>query len=131
MDISSLRERANVTALSVSELNNYIKNFIDSSRALNAVSVTGEISNFTDHRSGHLYFSLKDTDAQIRAVMFRSARSRLKFVPEDGMKVTVTGSVSVYPQSGTIQLYVNSMTPDGIGALYKAYEQLKEKLFNE
>ena len=131
MDISALRDRPSQGALTVTELNNFIKNLIDSNRTLAAISVTGEISNFTDHRSGHLYFSLKDSDAQIRAVMFRSARSRLKFIPTEGMKVTVHGSVSLYPQGGTVQLYVNTMVPDGLGALYKAYEQLKEKLAEE
>lgn len=130
MDISFLRERAK-DSYTVAELNNYIKNLLDYDKTLSAVSVTGEISNLTDHRSGHLYFSLKDADAQIKAVMFRSQRSRLKFVPEDGMLVTVRGSVSVYPQGGTVQFYVNTMTPDGTGELYKAYEQLKNKLFNE
>ncbi len=131
MDISALRDRPGQGALTVTELNNFIKNLIDSNRTLAAISVTGEISNFTDHRSGHLYFSLKDSDAQIRAVMFRSARSRLKFAPAEGMKVTVHGSVSLYPQGGTVQLYVSTMAPDGLGALYKAYEQLKEKLAEE
>ena len=131
MDISALRDRPAQGALTVTELNSFIKNLIDSNRTLAAISVTGEISNFTDHRSGHLYFSLKDSDAQIRAVMFRSARSRLKFIPTEGMKVTVRGSVSLYPQGGTVQLYVNTMAPDGLGALYKAYEQLKERLAEE
>ncbi len=131
MDISALRDRPAQGALTVTELNSFIKNLIDSNRTLAAISVTGEISNFTDHRSGHLYFSLKDSDAQIRAVMFRSARSRLKFIPTEGMKVTVHGSVSLYPQGGTVQLYVNTMAPDGLGALYKAYEQLKERLAEE
>ncbi len=131
MDISSLRDRQPRGAFTVSELNNYIKSFIDSDRTLGSVSVTGEISNFTDHRSGHLYFSIKDSDAQIKAVMFRSSRSRLKFTPTDGMKVTVHGSISVYAQTGSLQLYASTMEPDGIGALYKAYEQLKEKLYSE
>lgn len=131
MDISSLRDRQSQGVFSISELNNLIKSYIDSNRTFGSVSVTGEISNFTDHRSGHLYFSLKDTNAQIKAVMFRSARSRLKFLPSDGMKVTVHGSVSLYPQTGTVQLYVSTMAPDGVGALYKAYEQLKEKLSDE
>lgn len=135
MDISSLRDRS-TGSMTVSELNNRIKILIDGDRVLSAVSVTGEISNFVDHRSGHLYFTLKDSDAQIKAVMFRSARAKLKFKPEEGMKVTVHGSVSLYPQGGSVQLYANAMAPDGIGALYKAYEQLKEKLaleglFNE
>ena len=131
MDISALRDRPSQGALTVTELNNYIKNLIDSNRTLAAITVTGEISNFTDHRSGHLYFTLKDSDAQIRAVMFRSARAKLKFDPQEGMKVTVHGAVSLYPQGGTVQLYVNAMAPDGLGALYKAYEQLKAKLADE
>lgn len=131
MDISFLRERQNVSSLTVTELNNHIKSLIDSDRTLSAVTVTAEISNLTDHRSGHLYFTLKDSEAQIKAVMFRSSRQRLKFMPEDGMKVTVHGSVSLYQQGGAVQLYANNMTPDGVGALYKAYEQLKEKLAEE
>ena len=131
MDISFLRERQTATSLTVTELNSYIKNLIDSDRNLSAVTVTGEISNLTDHRSGHLYFTLKDIDSQIKAVMFRSSRQRLKFMPEEGMKVTVHGSVSVYSQGGSVQLYANNMTPDGVGALYKAYEQLKQKLSAE
>lgn len=131
IDISALREREVKSTLTVTELNNFIKNLFDSNRTLSAISVSGEISNFTDHRSGHLYFSLKDSDAQIKAVMFKSQRMRLKFAPEAGMKVVVHGSVSVYPQTGSIQIYVNSMEPDGIGALYLAYEQLKERLFSE
>ena len=131
MDISSLRERAQPGAFSVSELNEYIKRLFDSDRTLNAVSVKGEISNFVNHRSGHLYFSLKDADGQIRAVMFRSSAQRMKFIPENGMRVILHGSVSVYQRDGSYQLYVNSMEPDGIGALYLAYEQLKEKLSAE
>ena len=127
MDISSLRERES-GAITVSELNDYIKNVFDSSRFLSSVTIKGEISNFTYHKSGHLYFSLKDSDAQIKAVMFRSSASRLKFMPESGMKVIAHGAVSVYQRDGVYQLYVSSMQPDGIGALYLAYEQLKEKL---
>ena len=127
MDISSLRERGS-GAITVSELNDYIKNVFDSSRFLSSVTIKGEISNFTYHKSGHLYFSLKDSDAQIKAVMFRSSASRLKFMPESGMKVIAHGAVSVYQRDGVYQLYVSSMQPDGIGALYLAYEQLKEKL---
>lgn len=130
MDISNLRERQSAP-LSVSELNNYIKNAFDSDRLLSAVSVRGEISNFINHRSGHLYFSLKDDEGQIRAVMFRSRASSLKFMPENGMRVSVHGSVTVYPRDGSYQIYVNSMQPDGIGALYLAYEQLKERLAAE
>lgn len=131
MDISSLRERSSPSALTVSELNGYIKKIFDSDRTLSAVTVKGEISNFVNHKSGHLYFSLKDTDSQIRAVMFRSSAQRLKFLPENGMKVVLHGSVTVYQRDGSYQLYVNSMEPDGIGALYLAYEQLKERLSGE
>ena len=131
MDISSLREREIKDALTVTELNSYIKNLFDSNRTLVALSVSGEISNFVEHRSGHLYFSLKDSEAQIKAVMFKSNSMRLKFKPESGMKVIVHGSVSLYTGTGSIQIYVNSMEPDGIGSLYLAYEQLKEKLHRE
>ncbi len=131
MDISSLRERNVSGAFTVSELNGYIKNIFENDRTLTAVTVKGEISNFTNHRSGHLYFSLKDEEGQIRAVMFRSRAQSLKFMPESGMKVTVHGSVTVYPRDGSYQIYVNSMQPDGIGALYLAYEQLKAKLLSE
>ncbi len=131
MDISFLRDRETSGALSVTELNALIKKLLDTNKTLSAVSVTGEISNLKDHGSGHLYFSLKDSGAQIRAVMFRFQRSKLKFIPEDGMKVTLHGSVSIYEQTGAVQIYVNSMEPDGVGALYLAYEQLKEKLSKE
>ena len=131
MDISSLRERGKPDAFTVSELNNYIKNIFENNRTLSSVTVRGEISNFTNHRSGHLYFSLKDADGQIRAVMFKSRAMTLKFMPESGMKVIIHGSVTVYPRDGSYQIYVSSMQPDGIGALYLAYEQLKEKLLAE
>ena len=131
MDISSLRTRKTDYSMGVGELNQYIKNMFDDNRMLNAISVRGEISNFVNHRSGHLYFSLKDSEGQIRAVMFRSSAQSLKFMPENGTKVIVRGTVSVYTKDGSYQIYVNSMQPDGIGALYLAYEQLKERLFNE
>ncbi len=131
IDINSLRERDNVEILSVSGLNNYIKSIFENNRTLTSVSVRGEISNFVNHRSGHLYFSLKDADGQVRAVMFRSRAMTLKFMPESGMKVIVHGSVTVYPRDGSYQIYVSSMQPDGIGALYLAYEQLKTKLSYE
>ena len=131
MDISSLRERTGADAMSVSELNGYIKSLIDGNRTLSSVTVRGEISNFKYHSSGHLYFSLKDEEGQIRAVMFRSSAARLKFRPESGMRVIAHGSVSVFVRDGSYQLYVNGMQPDGIGALYLAYEQLKEKLAGE
>ncbi len=95
---------------------------------LAAVTVRGEISNFVAHSSGHFYFSLKDEAGQIKCVMFRSSASRLKFMPENGMKVTAHGSVSVYSQGGSYQFYVNTLSADGIGTLYLMYEQLKAKL---
>ena len=127
MDISALRERSD-SAMSVSELNNFIKSMFDSNRLLGSVHVRGEISNFTNHRSGHFYFSLKDESGQIKAVMFRSSAMRLKFIPENGMKVTVYGSITVFPRDGVYQLYATSMQPDGVGALYLAYEQMKARL---
>lgn len=131
IDINSLRERDNADILSVSALNNYIKKLFENNKTLTSVSVRGEISNFVNHRSGHLYFTLKDADGQIRSVMFRSRALTLKFMPESGMKVIVHGSVTVYPRDGSYQLYATSMQPDGIGALYLAYEQMKERLAKE
>ncbi len=127
MDISFLRERVD-TALSVSELNQMIKGMFESNRLLSSLNIRGEISNFVNHRSGHLYFSLKDDDGQISAVMFKSSAQKLKFIPENGMKVIVHGAVTVYPRSGSYQIYVTSIQPDGVGALYLAYEQLKSRL---
>ena len=131
IDINSLRDRENITPFSVSDLNEYIKSIFENNRTLSSVTVRGEISNFVNHRSGHLYFSLKDSDGQIRAVMFRSRAQTLRFMPESGMKVIVHGSVTVYPRDGSYQLYVSSMQPDGIGALYLAYEQMKARLAEE
>ena len=128
MDISAFRERSAPEVLSVSGLNNLIKGIFDSNRVLSSVSVRGEISNFKAHSSGHLYFSLKDDGGQIRSVMFRGSASILRFVPENGMRVIAQGSVTVYPKDGSYQLYVSYMQPDGIGALYLAYEQLKQRL---
>lgn len=131
IDINSLRERDNRDIFSVSDLNEYIKSLFENNRTLSSVSVRGEISNFVNHRSGHLYFSIKDADGQIRAVMFRSKAMSLKFIPESGMKVIIHGSVTVYPRDGSYQIYVSSMQPDGIGALYLAYEQMKARLAEE
>ncbi len=131
MDISALRERSEPRPLTVTELNLYIKRIFERDATLTAVSVRGEISNFVNHRTGHFYFSLKDSDGQVRAVMFRSSAIRLKFMPENGMKVVLHGSVNLYTKDGSYQIYVNSIEPDGVGALYLAYEQLKSKLENE
>lgn len=122
----------NTLVLSVSQLNRYIKMNFDADENLANIFVSGEISNFTNHyRTGHLYFTLKDDSAAVRAVMFNSSAKRLKFMPEDGMKVIARGRVSVYEASGQYQLYVDDMQPDGVGALNLAYEQLKEKLQKE
>ena len=102
---------------------------IDNDELLVSVCVRGEISNFTNHyKTGHFYMTLKDEASLIKAVMFRGNASKLKFLPENGMKVIVTGRVSAYIRDGQYQIYIDSMEPDGIGALYIAYEQLKKKL---
>lgn len=122
----------NTLVLSVSQLNRYIKMNFDADENLANIFISGEISNFTNHyRTGHLYFTLKDDSAAVRAVMFNSSAKRLKFMPEDGMKVIARGRVSVYEASGQYQLYVDDMQSDGVGALNLAYEQLKEKLQKE
>ena len=122
----------NTLVLSVSQLNRYIKMNFDADKNLANIFISGEISNFTNHyRTGHLYFTLKDDSAAVRAVMFNSSAKRLKFTPEDGMKVIARGRVIVYEASGQYQLYVDDMQPDGVGALNLAYEQLKEKLQKE
>lgn len=114
--------------LTVTELTTYIKQLVDSDMLLSNVWIAGEISNFKYHTSGHMYFSLKDQGAVIKCVMFRTQNSRLKFRPEEGMRIIARGYVSVYPQGGAYQLYVDDMQPDGTGALYMAFEQLKIKL---
>ena len=118
--------------ISVSELNEYIKLVLEHDELLMNVYVKGEISNFTNHyKTGHMYFSLKDAGGAVKAVMFRGNAIRLKFMPENGMKVLVSGRVGVFPRDGQYQIYVDSMEPDGIGALALAFEQLKQKLEKE
>jgi exodeoxyribonuclease VII large subunit len=117
--------------ISVSELNEYVKMLIDNDEILAHLCVRGEISNFTNHRTGHFYLTLKDEGSLIKAVMFRGYASKLKFLPENGMKVIVRGRVSAFVRDGQYQIYIESMEPDGIGALYIAYEQLKRKLTAE
>ena len=114
--------------LSVTQLNEYIKMLFDGNKLLSNVLVKGEISNFTNHRTGHFYFSLKDEGGLIRAVMFKTYAASLPFVPEDGMKVTVHGRVSSFVRDGQYQIYVTDIQPDGVGSLYIAFEQLKRKL---
>jgi len=119
------------STITVTQLNTYIKAIIDENPPLNNLYVVGEISNFKHHISGHMYFTLKDSQTQIKAVMFKGCALKLKFNPEDGMKVICRGRVSVFEKSGQYQLYVEDMQPDGLGALNLAYEQLKEKLSKE
>ena len=114
--------------ISVTELNLYIKNKLDSDPLLSGLLVRGEISNFKRYSSGHCYFTLKDIGGAVRAVMFNSSAQRLKFAPTDGMKVIASGRVSLYERDGQYQLYVTSLEPDGLGTLHLAYEQLKARL---
>ncbi len=114
--------------VTVTELNEYLKMSIENDGHLQGIFIKGEISNFTNHRSGHLYFTLKDEGGCLFSVMFRSAAAKLKFMPENGMKVICGGRISVFVKNGQYQLYVETMEPDGVGALYIAYEQLKRKL---
>ena len=120
------------SVLTVSQINTYLKSLIDQDYNLKNIYVSGEISNFTNHyRTGHFYFTLKDEKASVKAVMFRFAAERLRFVPEYGMKVLVRCSASLYERDGVYQLYCEDMQPDGVGALTIAFEQLKERLSKE
>ena len=116
---------------SVSELNGRIKSLIDSDPALDGVYVRGELSNYKIYPSGHHYFTMKDAEGTLRCVMFKGSAGKLRFRPENGMQVIAFGRVTVYPRDGAYQLYCSSITPDGVGDLYVAFEQLKEKLFKE
>ena len=118
--------------LSVSQINFYIKNLFDADSRLFNVLIAGEISNFTNHyRSGHFYFTLKDDSSAIKAVMFARSAQRVRFVPENGMRVVCKGRVGVFERDGIYQLYVDDMQPEGAGALALAFEQLKKKLSSE
>ena len=121
----------NSNYITVSEVNKYIKDIINNDLLLKKVYLRGEISNFKAHSRGHYYFTLKDENSRIAAVMFAFNNKNLKFVPYDGMKVLVTGKIDVYEASGSYQIYVEDMSPDGIGALYVAFEELKKKLNSE
>jgi len=117
--------------ITVTELTKYIKDKLENDELLSNLLIAGEISNFHHHGSGHMYFTLKDKKTQINSVMFKSANQHLQFEPEDGMKILATGYVSLYEPRGQYQLYVQSLQPDGIGALHIAFEQLKERLQKE
>ena len=116
---------------SVSQINRYIKMLIDKDAYLNNITVRGEITNFKAHYTGHFYFTLKDETSTIKCVMFKSMASLVKFKPADGMKVVITGQVSLFDRDGTYQIYCKTMVPEGVGELYLANEQLKEKLAKE
>ena len=118
-------------AISVTDLNKYIKDKIANDEALNNVLVKGEISNFKNHYTGHMYFTLKDENSLIKCIMFKTYTSNLKFMPKDGMKVMVFGTVSVFERDGVYQIYCKAMQEDGMGSLYTAYKELKAKLEKE
>lgn len=120
------------SALTVSQLNTYVKMMFDSDSRLKRICVVGEISNFVNHyKTGHCYFSLKDEKSAVKAVMFAGSVQYLKFRPENGMRVYITGRVSVFERDGVYQIYAESMEPEGVGALMIAFEQLKKKLTAE
>ena len=117
-----------INPITVTELNKYVKDSIAQDEFLNNVLVKGEISNYKHHYTGHLYFTLKDEKSLIKCVMFKTYADNLKFEPKDGMKIILFGTVSVFERDGIYQIYAKSMQEDGVGDLYAAYEQLKEKL---
>ncbi len=117
--------------LSVSQINRYISFKLKEDKKLSGVMIRGEISNFTAHRSGHFYFTLKDNESAIKAVMFRSNAQKIKFMPQDGMNVIAMGSISVFERDGLYQIYVTDIIPDGVGSVYIANQQLREKLRKE
>lgn len=120
-----------IKPITVQELNKYIKNKIDNDEYLNNVYVKGEISNFKLHYSGHMYFTLKDESSLIKCVMFKSYTPHLQFMPKDGMKVVILGTVSVFERDGQYQVYCKAMKQEGIGDLYEEYQKLKAKLEKE
>ena len=118
-------------AISVADANRYVKMLMDNDALLNSICVVGEISNLKYHSSGHIYFTLKDEEAELAAVMFRSSAQGLKFVAANGMRVRAYGRISIYEKSGKCQMYVSAMLDDGIGALQREYERLLKKLSDE
>ena len=120
-----------IEPITVSELNRYMKNKVADDEFLNSVFVRGEISNFKNHYSGHMYFTLKDENSLIKCVMFKTSTATLKFMPKDGMKVLVLGSVSVFERDGVYQIYCKAMQEDGMGSLHEEFERLKNKLEQE
>lgn len=117
--------------LTVTQVNQYVKAKLDGDRMLSALAVRGEISNYKRYPSGHHYFSLKDSEGALKCVMFRTAAQRLRFQPENGMKVVARGRITVYPRDGAYQLYAEALIPDGAGELAVAFEQLKNRLYEQ
>ncbi len=117
--------------VTVTQLNNFIKDIMDNVAPLRDISVKGEISNITLHRTGHIYLTVKDEGALLKAVMFRGDAEKLSFTPKNGDKIIITGRISVFVRDGVYQMYANSMELDGVGSLYAAFEQLKAKLAEE
>ncbi len=120
-----------INPISVTELNRYVKDKVAEDEYLNSVLVKGEISNFKHHYTGHMYFTLKDENSLVKCVMFKTSTATLNFVPKDGMKVIVLGTVGVFERDGVYQIYCKAMQEDGIGNLYEAFEKLKAKLEDE
>ena len=120
-----------INPITVTDLNKYIKGKIDNDEMLNSVLVKGEISNFKNHYTGHMYFTLKDENSLIKCVMFKTYTTHLSFMPKDGMKVIILGSVSVFERDGVYQIYAKAMKEDGLGSLYESYEKLKADLEKE
>ena len=121
-----------VNSLSVKQLNFYVRSLIEGDTILNNVTVLGEISNFKNHyQSGHLYFTLKDSDAAVRCVMFKAYAQQIKFKPSDGMKVLLKGRVSLYEKDGQYQFYAEEMLEDGIGDITRKFNEIKDKLSKE
>ena len=121
-----------IPILTVTQLNTYVKSVIDADDKLSLLYINAEISNFTNHyRTGHFYMTLKDENSTVKAVMFKTEASRIRFIPENGMKVLIRGHLSVFPRDGQYQVYIDDMQPDGTGSLHMAFEQMKTKLQKE
>ena len=123
--------RQEQTILTPSQVGQYIKGFMDRDRVLSGLLVRGELSNYKMYPSGHHYFTLKDGEGALRCVMFKGSAMKLRFRPENGMQVIAYGRISVFPRDGAYQLYCSQLSPDGVGDLYVAFEQLKDKLYRE
>ncbi|MCZ8512829.1 exodeoxyribonuclease VII large subunit [Paenibacillus filicis] len=123
-----MKDKQDKQIYSIKDLNRFIKMLLEGNNRLQDVWVRGEISNFTRHTSGHMYFTLKDADSRLKSIMFASHNQRLAFIPREGTKVLACGNISVYERDGQYQFYVTQMQPDGVGSLYLAFEQLKKKL---